>query len=304
MAAIRRATNTRTKGSIRTLQDHPRISCRSFSQEDLPWRRIQQVEVTSEAPEDVANSIRPFFDQQQPVLLRHAVEKAPAMQAWQSLDYFKETLPANEVARAEIGGNYSADSTDRAEIPIQEYLRYLDFFEERHGSQGGSNPIEDPPPQEIAKEEIVYLAQNDLPQSLYKDIQIPAFCEEEAYQVGHGRLYSVMLWLGPRGCSSPLHFDPLNNILMQFKGRKLVWLYPPTASGGWHYAGHDGQQSNTSPVNPEGKDSIAKYPLFGSEGPEAIKCVLSPGDALFIPSKWWHYVRSIDTSASVNVWWR
>ena len=30
--------------------------------------------------------------------------------------------------------------------------------------------------------------------------------------------------------------------------------------------------------------------------------VLSAGDALFIPFKWWHYCRSIDTNASVNYW--
>jgi lysine-specific demethylase 8 len=46
------------------------------------------------------------------------------------------------------------------------------------------------------------------------------------------------------------------------------------------------------------------FPTF-REAPPAILCPsLNPGDALYIPAKWWHHVRSLDTSASVNVWWR
>ncbi|KAL9060771.1 MAG: hypothetical protein Q9162_000475 [Coniocarpon cinnabarinum] len=33
------------------------------------------------------------------------------------------------------------------------------------------------------------------------------------------------------------------------------------------------------------------------------ECVLGPGDCLFIPRGWWHYVQSLDVSASVSFWW-
>ena len=29
---------------------------------------------------------------------------------------------------------------------------------------------------------------------------------------------------------------------------------------------------------------------------------LAPGDVLFVPKKWWHYVQSLDTSISINTW--
>ncbi|KAK7208202.1 hypothetical protein BZA70DRAFT_39597 [Myxozyma melibiosi] len=32
------------------------------------------------------------------------------------------------------------------------------------------------------------------------------------------------------------------------------------------------------------------------------ECILKPGDALFIPGGWWHYVRSLSNSFSVNFW--
>lgn len=33
-------------------------------------------------------------------------------------------------------------------------------------------------------------------------------------------------------------------------------------------------------------------------------CVLEPGQMLFIPPGWWHYVRSTTVSFSVSFWWR
>lgn len=32
-------------------------------------------------------------------------------------------------------------------------------------------------------------------------------------------------------------------------------------------------------------------------------CVLGPGDMLYIPPRWWHYVQSTTPSFSVSFWW-
>ena len=252
----------------------------------------------------------------------------------------------------EMGGSYGSATSERAEIPFQSYLQYLQLLEERHGRMGDDIPFNNKNDSSstmlsswsIPSNELVYMAQNDLLQPLYKDIIIPNFCQDiesnddatlkvdkhtnkssSTTKLGLGHLYSVMLWLGPRGCVSPLHYDPLDNCLMQHMGRKRVLLYEPTSTddllssyGCWHYAGHDGQQSNTSPINPEILDDMLpinnhdntkeilqkRYPLFYQKSPPRMECILNPGDMLYIPAKWWHHTRSIDTSASVNVWWR
>jgi lysine-specific demethylase 8 len=252
--------------------------------------------------QDIADALRPHYKNQTPVVLRGAIGTAPAIDSWQSLEYLQETV-GDDAMGVEIGGTYGSVTAERPEIPFGAYIQYLQLFEERHGRHGNDHPwdLTNVPPQE----ELVYMAQNDLPAALYKDVEIPAFCNDSQYNLGLGRLYQTMLWLGPRGCVSPLHHDPLDNCLMQLVGRKRVLLFSPIATSEtlWHYAGSDGQQSNTSPVNVESPD-LTKYPFFAEAAPPALECVLHPGDVLVIPKKWWHHVRSLDTSVSANVWWR
>ena len=38
--------------------------------------------------------------------------------------------------------------------------------------------------------------------------------------------------------------------------------------------------------------------------PAMVSCVLEQGDGLFIPLRWWHYMRTQSLSCSVNYWWK
>jgi len=198
----------------------------------------------------------------------------------------------------EIGGSYSNPNMERPEITFGDYIQYMTMFQERYGEEGIGREEDEP-----NSEELVYLAQNDLLSPLYKDFELPQLCRDPSFNVGNGSLYSTMLWFGPRGCVSPLHFDPLDNLLMQFVGRKQVILFSnDDDANAWHYAGHDRQQFNTSPVDVTNPD-LDEFPLFAN-APVAIECQIEPGDIVYIPSKFWHHVTSFDTSISVNTWWR
>jgi lysine-specific demethylase 8 len=236
-------------------------------------------------------TVRPYIQNQTPVILRGAASRANAganaVECWKTWDHFEATVDGDTPCHVEVGGNYA--QSQRCDIRFGDYLSYMRMFEERHGRCS-----EDIPP----SEELVYLAQNDVFEALHKDFSIPDFCTDNS--VGEGRLYSTMIWIGPYGCVSPLHFDPMDNALIQFVGRKSVHMYPPNAHV---YAGVDGNQYNTSLLNPEKPFDLSKYPR-AVDLPPCIEGTIYPGDILYIPKEWWHYIRTVETSVSVNSWWR
>lgn len=50
-----------------------------------------------------------------------------------------------------------------------------------------------------------------------------------------------------------------------------------------------------------GNPDREKFPEF--EKARTMECTLAAGEALFIPKKWWHYVRAESMSFSVSYWW-
>ncbi|KAF2247928.1 Clavaminate synthase-like protein [Trematosphaeria pertusa] len=182
-----------------------------------------------------------------------------------------------------------------------------------------------------------YLAQHDLfaqIPSLRADISIPDYCySEPAAQPSNlsnvkpvPKLEEPLLnaWFGPAGTISPLHTDPYHNILAQVVGYKYVRLYAPEQTERMYARGVEESgvdMSNTSRVDldvamrvwgevscwgeqnreeGEREEYEEAYPEFRKA--EYLEGVLGPGDCLYLPVGWWHYVRSLTPSFSVSFW--
>lgn len=99
---------------------------------------------------------------------------------------------------------------------------------------------------------------------------------------------------------TPLHYDPHHNLLAQVVGAKYVRLYPPSATPQL-YPFEQGLMTNSSQIDLDEPD-LARFLNF--EGLSFLDTILSEGQMLYIPSKWWHYVRSVSISFSVSFWWK
>lgn len=184
------------------------------------------------------------------------------------------------------------------------------------------------------KKDIAYLAQHPLLtqiHSLRADITIPDLCYTSppanpfhkgpaAEEVDEPKLNA---WFGPPGTITPLHTDPYHNLLVQVVGRKYVRLYAPWEGRGMRPRGKEGgiDMSNTSEwdvgveegwderpasedENGNGEENArTKDRTVDFKGVSYVDCILEPGDTLYIPVGWWHYVRSLSVSFSVSFWW-
>ncbi|XP_070156317.1 HSPB1-associated protein 1 [Polyergus mexicanus] len=120
-------------------------------------------------------------------------------------------------------------------------------------------------------------------------------------EFGKNGLYST-IWIGSKGAHTDCHWDTYGyNLVAQIHGRKLWLLYPPSDSlipvripyeESTVYSKID-----IYCLSMEERELLLKIP----DKPKLI--ILEPGDVLFVPNGWWHYVESLDNiTVSVNVW--
>lgn len=109
---------------------------------------------------------------------------------------------------------------------------------------------------------------------------------------------TARIWLG-NATQVATHFDLSDNIAVVAAGRRRFTLFPPQATPDLYVGPLNitlaGQP--VSMVDPLAPDH-ARYPRYAQAAELAQFAELEPGDAIYIPTLWWHHVAA---SAPVNV---
>lgn len=120
---------------------------------------------------------------------------------------------------------------------------------------------------------------------------------------GHDPLASI--WIGNRSRIAA-HQDLPENIACVGAGRRRVTLFPPQQLRNLYVGPLDFTPAGqpVSLVDFAAPD-LERFPRFSQALRHALTAELEPGDAVFIPSMWWHHIEGLeDFNVLVNYWWR
>ena len=129
-----------------------------------------------------------------------------------------------------------------------------------------------------------------LPAALAHDLAPPVYCDGAPWVVSK-------LWMSTPGTIARLHQDLANNLHLQIHGHKRFLLVDPQHSADVYPAGLLASMPNAAQVDLLRPD-LARFPRLARITVHVAD--LGPGDAIFLPSRWWHLVQSVAESVSVN----
>jgi len=113
------------------------------------------------------------------------------------------------------------------------------------------------------------------------------------------------IWMG-NAITTPAHIDESNNIACVVAGRRRFTLFPPAQVANL-YLGPVDYTPTGSPISMVdfSAPDFERFPRFREALASAQAAELEPGDAIFIPTLWWHHVASLtDFNVLVNYWWK
>ncbi len=153
------------------------------------------------------------------------------------------------------------------------------------------------------------VAQNPEPPALYVgsttvEAVMPEFLNANVLGLGE-RDALVSLWLGNR-TRIAAHYDLPDNLAVVAAGRRRFTLFPPEQIHNLYLGPLDPTPAGqpVSLVDFEQPD-LARFPRFSRALEAAEVAEMEPGDALYIPSMWFHHVQGLaPVNLLINAWWR
>ncbi|WP_439102980.1 cupin-like domain-containing protein [Congregibacter sp.] len=243
------------------------------------------------APGAIPDSV---FDRKQPLVLRGLVESWPAIaqcgDTFAEVEAYLSKFWTNKPVTA-----YVAKGAAKGRFGYNDAFNGFNF-------RSGSAPLaelmerfkqlEETPDDDMA----IYVGSTPVAGWL------PGFLEANPLQVPGDPL--INFWLGNRTTVSA-HYDFPSNIACVVAGQRRFTLFPTDQVENL-YVGPIDRTPSGQPISLVDFDEpdFEKFPRFATALEHAQTAVLNPGDAIFIPSMWWHHVKALSVcNMLVNYWW-
>ena len=232
-----------------------------------------------------------YIARERPAVLTGIADRWPSHTRW-SAEHFRREYGS---VRAEV--ELQGGKDPRSYFPERKYAEMdLTTFVDKLPGDSPRHYLSQWP----ALRHIPQLTQDIVPLSDYQTVPeyYPGFLQRRLRLERH-------FWFGAAGTFSTLHFDPADNFFAQIWGRKKFILFPPE-QGPLLYRSHELCETYPfclalfSPVDVAHPD-LKRFPRYAEATP--IEVVLDPGEILYLPAGWWHYVVSVDASIGLSHWW-
>lgn len=218
---------------------------------------------------------RRWVASRRPAVFAGLVSDWPAVRRW-SLTFLQSEYPAVSITTAQVAAGVVVMDGRRG--LIHEPEQFQAFITALRAG---------------ARDRYMMSPLSGLPESLGADAPPPAYLSGTTLQ-------NAKLWIGPPGVISSMHRDLADNLHAQVSGRKRFTLVAPQQSACVYPNSLFDAVPNGCGVDIEHPD-YARFPRLREA--EMLVGELGPGDVIYIPRGWWHHVRTLDLSISVNFWW-
>ncbi|MBV7537118.1 cupin-like domain-containing protein [Duganella sp. sic0402] len=215
--------------------------------------------------------LQQYYSRNLPVIITGMLDDAPARSKW-SFDYLASLLGEREV-EVQFGRNADADyeqnsAAHRRRMPFADYVALVreagvtnDFYMTANNDAHNQGPLGE----------------------LMADL--PPLAE-------YLRQPGGFFWFGPAGTITPFHHDLTNNFMLQIAGRKRVRLIAPCDTPKVYNQRHCFSEVDGREID------LQRFPQMA--GVTVTDCVLEPGEILFLPVGWWHFVEALDITITVS----
>lgn len=235
-----------------------------------------------------------ILDATEPMILRSLVADWPAARAGashQSADaylrrFYRDATVVAMLGHADIDGRFFYNE-DLSGFNFQPLRARIDQVLDELATQRG-NPR---PP-------AIYVGSTTV------ETALPGFSADNPIDLGpRDALMSV--WFGNR-TRIAAHYDLPDNLACVTAGRRRFTLFPPEQLNNLYIGPLDftpaGQAISLVDFK---RPDLERFPRFAEAWRHAQVAELGPGDAIFIPSMWWHHVEALDSfNMLINYWWR
>ena len=136
------------------------------------------------------------------------------------------------------------------------------------------------------------------------DTCLPGFRDANDVALGHLQALAS-IWVGNR-TRIAAHHDLPDNLACVVAGHRRFTLFPPSELAHLYIGPLDFTPAGQAiSLVDFAQPDLQRFPKFAQALARAQVVELAPGDAVFIPSMWWHHVEALDRfNVLVKYWWR